>query len=459
MFRLPNTILVRTASILTLSLLLLALIFIVNSVYFVIAPVVKRSADDFAALLVLAAETWYELPENSRPAFVAELRKTHDIILTEGEPVAITDSRIPSRIYLNLLKESLQTRIKQKIHIDLERVQKLSDRVWIHIPVENSFIRFGIPVERVGARPPVALVSIGLSIFLFVIGTALIIARRLTKPLEMLSKATSMVGKNQQELIPVDRGAEEFRTLAQNFNHMSQEVRNLLENRTTLLAGISHDLRTPLTRLRLALEINAVSTDAEFKYQLENNIEEMEQLLGQSLQLARGISKEENVKQVDLVNMISTLASQLEAQYQQQKPSEHGWISFRTDPDITKKQAYTVAEQSLLRILRNLLENALRYGNDQPVSIQLGLLQGDPLITIMDRGPGIPEQELENIFRPFYRVEQSRNMKTGGSGLGLAIVQQLTLAYGWKVSMHERVGGGNEARLWLIKTPKADQSD
>jgi two-component system, OmpR family, osmolarity sensor histidine kinase EnvZ len=423
------------------------------------APVVKRSADDFAALLVLTAETWYVLPENSRPEFVAKLRKTHDIILTEGNSVPVTDSRTSSRVYLYLLKKSLQKRIKQKIYIDLEMVKNQSDRVWIHVPVKDSFIRFGIPVERVGASPPVALSLIGLSIFLFVIGTTLILARRLSKPLEMLSKATSMIGKDQQQPMPENQGAEEFRILARKFNHMSQEVKNLLENRTTLLAGISHDLRTPLTRLRLALEINAESINSEFKSQLENNIEEMEQLLKQSLQLARGISKEENVKQVDLVKLLSTLASQLEAQYQQQKPSEHSWISFLTDPDITKTQVYAVAEQSLLRVLRNLLGNALRYGNNQPVTIQLELHHGDPLITIMDRGPGIPRQEMENVFRPFYRLEQSRNINTGGSGLGLAIVQQLTLAYGWRVSMHERVGGGNEARLWLINTPPVDHPD
>jgi two-component system, OmpR family, osmolarity sensor histidine kinase EnvZ len=449
LFKLPNTLFARTASTLTFSLLLLAVIFITSSVYFVMAPVVKRSADDLAALLVLAAETWHELPLNSRADFAAELKKTHDIVLLQGEALIEKENNIPARIYLNLLRESLETRVKQNIYIDLKHEKSPSARVWINMPVADEFIRFGITVERVGARPSVALVAIGMSILLFVIGTTLILARSLSRPLETLSKATSMVGKDEQITIPENQGTEEFRTLARNFNQMSQEVKNLLENRTTLLAGISHDLRTPLTRLRLALEINAESIDTDFKTQLENNIEEMEQLLSQSLQLARGISKEENLKPVDLVIILTTLASQLEAQYQQQRPSEKNWINFQTDPDVVNKKIYLLPEQSLLRILRNLLENALRYGNGQPVTIQLGQYHGDPLITILDRGPGIPQQELDNVFQPFYRLEQSRNLQTGGSGLGLAIVQQLTLAFGWDVSMHPRAGGGNEARLWL----------
>ncbi len=449
LFKLPNTLFARTASTLTFSLLLLAVIFITSSVYFVMAPVVKRSADDLAALLVLAAETWHELPLNSRADFAAELKKTHDIVLVQGNDLTEKENNIPARIYLNLLRESLEKRTKQKIYIDLKHENKPSGRVWLNIPAADEFIRFGISVERVGARPSVALVAIGMSILLFVIGTTLILARRLSRPLETLSKATSMVGKDQLITIPENRGTEEFRTLARNFNKMSQEVRNLLENRTILLAGISHDLRTPLTRLRLALEINAESIDADFKAHLENNIEEMEQLLSQSLQLARGISKEETPKPLDLVTLLKTQASQLEAQYQQQQSSEKNWINFQTNPDIVNKQVYVLPEQSLLRIVRNLLENALRYGNGQPVAIQLGLYHGDPLITILDRGPGIPQQELENVFRPFYRVEQSRNLQTGGSGLGLAIVQQLTHAYDWEVSMQQRAGGGNEARLWL----------
>jgi two-component system osmolarity sensor histidine kinase EnvZ len=281
------------------------------------------------------------------------------------------------------------------------------------------------------------------------IATALIIALRITRPLAILSSATTTVGKGGNIIIADNGGPDELVTLADNFNRMSHEVSELLENRTTLLAGISHDLRTPLTRIRLALEINADAIDSTCHSGLENNIEEMEQLLEQALLLARGIDKKEPLKQRDLVNLLSTLASQLEAECLLEHPESECEILFQADKSLKNSLNWALPEQSFLRILRNLVENALRYSGNKPISIQLSLQGDSPLISIMDRGPSIPENELEAVFRPFYRLEGSRNLKTGGSGLGLAIVRQLCQALGWKITINPRQGGGNEARLLL----------
>jgi two-component system osmolarity sensor histidine kinase EnvZ len=276
-----------------------------------------------------------------------------------------------------------------------------------------------------------------------------ILARRLTRPLELLSKATTTVGKGGKKIVPEDNGPDEIITLARNFNRMSHEVSELLENRTTLLAGMSHDLRTPLTRIRLALEINAPSNNSNFNSQLESNIEEMEQLLDQALLLARGIDKKEPLKHLDLVNLLSTLASQLDADWLMEHPDSQSHVGFEKDQSIGPSLIRSLPEQSLLRVLRNLLENALRYGNGNPVTLRVTLQDDAPLISILDRGPGIPEEQLETVFRPFYRLEDSRNIKTGGSGLGLAIVRQLCQSLNWEITLHPRQGGGNEARLWL----------
>ena len=132
-----------------------------------------------------------------------------------------------------------------------------------------------------------------------------------------------------------------------------------------------------------------------------------------------------------------------------QHPDSECEILFEADSSLKNGLIWALPEQSFLRVLRNLVENALRYSGNKPVSIQLSLQGGLPRISIMDRGPGIPEKELEAVFRPFYRLEGSRNLKTGGSGLGLAIVRQLCQALGWKITLHPRQGGGNEARLLL----------
>ena len=447
----PNTLFFRTATTLIISLLLLSIIILASTAYFVMIPVGKRSADDLAALLVLAAQTWTELPPQTRPDFEQELMTAHGIKLVRAERPLDSQDNLHIVIYQRLLQKYLQQRLGNNKPVTIGSDQNRPDWVWINIPTVEGILQFGISVERIGARPPIALLAMLIAIIVLAIGTALIIALRITRPLAILSTATSTVGKKHPDIIIQNNDPDELITLARNFNKMSHEVSELLENRTTLLAGISHDLRTPLTRMRLAVELNAKSIDADCREGLENNIEEMQQLLDQALLLARGIDKKEPLKQRDLVKLLSTLTAQLEAERLLQYPDSESIISFQPEHSIENSLVWDLAEQSFVRILRNLVENALRYGDNKPVTIGLSLAGKYPLISILDRGPGIPEKELETVFRPFYRLESSRNLKTGGSGLGLAIVHQLCQSLGWKISLHSRQGGGNEAQLRLFR--------
>ncbi len=446
--KIPNTLFFRTARTLTLSLLLLSIIILASTAYFVLVPVGKRSADDLAALLVLASQTWAELPPGTRADFEAELLRAHGIKLVEDDYVLEPQLHVNIIVYQRLLLNALQRRLGESHEVTIGSHKNRPDWIWIRIPTVEKFLQFGISAERIGARPPIALLAMAIAVVVLAIGTALIIALRITRPLQVLSSATSAVGKGERKIIVENDGPDEIVTLAHNFNKMSQEVSQLLENRTTLLAGISHDLRTPLTRIRLALELTA-GIDSATRNGLERNIEEMEQLLEQALLLARGIDSKEPLKPLDLVRLLSTFAAQIEAEWLLQHPESECQVLFEYSNSIEGSLHIALPEQSLLRVLRNLLENALRYGNNKAVSIELSFQDGYPLISILDRGPGIPVEQQEDVFRPFYRLEDSRNITTGGSGLGLAIVRQLCQSWGWRVSMHTRPGGGNEAHLWL----------
>ncbi len=445
----PNTLLFRTASTLIISLLLLSIIILASTAYFVMIPVGKRSADDLAALLVLAAQTWTELPPQTRPDFEAELMTAHGIKLVIAEHPLDTQDSLHIVIYQRLLQQYLNKRLGKNNQVTIGADQHRPDWVWINIPTVEGILQFGISNERIGARPPVALLAMIIAIIVMAIGTALIIALRITRPLAVLSEATTTIGKGEKNIIIEKNDPDELITLARNFNRMSHEVSELLENRTTLLAGISHDLRTPLTRIRLAVELNSDTLSPDYRSGFENNIDEMEQLLDQALLLARGIDKKETLKPRDLVNLLSTLSAQLEAERLLQHPDSENQIHYQSDNSIENSLMWDLAEQSFLRVLRNLVENALRYGDNKPVTIQLGSHNEQPVISILDRGPGIPEKDLDTVLRPFYRLESSRNLKTGGSGLGLAIVHQLCESLGWKISLHSRSDGGTEARLLL----------
>jgi len=447
--RIPTTLFFKTASTLLIALLLLSVIFLASTAYFVLVPVAKRSADDLAALLVLSAQTWTELPPETRPDFEAELISAHGIKLRKVEhPLEVTD-HLPFYLYQRLLQRALAQRLGDKPRITIGANPQTPKWIWIDIPVKQHSLRFGISAERIGARPPIVLLAMAIAVLLLAISTAVIIAQRLSRPLALLSAATTAVGRGEKDFVLEEKGPDEIVTLARNFRKMSQEISALLENRTVLLAGISHDLRTPLTRIRLALEINAGSPDASLHSRIENDIEEMEQLLEQALLLARGVNKEEGLQQRDLVKLLSTLAAQIEADGQEQYSASHCRVEFQLDAALTSSWLLPLPEKNLLRVLQNLISNALRYGNNKPVIIRLAKQADLPLITILDRGPGIPEDQREAIFRPFYRLENSRNQQTGGNGLGLAIVRQLCQAQGWEISVHSREGGGSEMRLLL----------
>ena len=432
--KLPNSLFFRTATTLTFTSLLLVSITLASLAWFVVIPISKQSADDLAALLILSAQTWVELPPETRQVLEQELLEIHQLKLT-STPVTLTSFRQP-RPYLGLLEKAIEHRLGNPVTIGYN--PEYINQIWLDIPMAEHQLNFSFPDDRVGARPPVALLFISIAILLLAVITALIMALRLSRPLAMLSAATAVVGKGKRQLTLPETGPDEIINLAQKFNHMAMEVTELLENRTTLLAGISHDLRTPLTRIKLTLELMPETTEKEFKQSLTEDVDEIERRLREVLRLARGVEQQEQAQEQDLGKLIIEVISS----------HQHAGSQIHYDPVAPVVQS--VPRETLKRILHNLLENAIRYGGQNPVTVQLQReVNGQSTICILDQGPGIPEDEREAVFRPFYRLENSRSHTTGGSGLGLAIVQQLCIAQGWEITLQARHEGGTAACLKL----------
>jgi len=251
--------------------------------------------------------------------------------------------------------------------------------------------------------------------------TSLFIVQRITRPLvQVAQRAETFRGGENFQPLP-EQGPQELVSLARNFNTMAREISTLLSNRTTLLAGISHDLRTRLTRMRLALELLPDDVDQSLVDRFERNLAAMDALIGDALRFARGAT--EAPQEVELVPFVADVLG-----------------SFDPPVPLSHRDAeglqVAVAPGALQRILVNLVNNGLQHGNDVRVSI----LGRD--IHVIDSGPGIPEAAREEVFQPFFRLDRSRNVGTGGSGLGLAIVQQLCQAQGWRVRIEEAPGGG-----------------
>jgi two-component system osmolarity sensor histidine kinase EnvZ len=297
-------------------------------------------------------------------------------------------------------------------------------------------IRIGFPKSRLLTDPTTMLLLALIATVMLSLLTAYVLARRITQPLAHFSQAAQRIGAGSTPEDLPHSHVQELSELAATFNQMALQVRELLANRTTLLAGISHDLRTPLARMRLAVEMLPDNSDTKTVERLRRDIEDMNGLIGEFLTLSRDLQQEAPEK-IELEAMLREMAEEKNAQGAQ--------VAYHVQPGLTVR----AGPLALHRVLQNLLGNALRYSDGKPVQIEAVRKDRDALISILDRGPGIPPQEMDKVFRPFYRVESSRNADTGGSGLGLAIVQQLCTANGWQVALHAREGGGTVAELRL----------
>jgi signal transduction histidine kinase len=256
--------------------------------------------------------------------------------------------------------------------------------------------------------------------------------RRLTRPLASLANAADGLARNLDQKPLDEKGPQEVARAARSFNAMQRSLKSYLETRAQALAGVSHDLRLPLTRLRLRLE-QLPENDA--RAAMQRDIEEMDAMVGGTLDYLRAGADTEQAVKLNLVALLEGLAEDAEAAGA--KVSLHGTAA-----------PLTARPQALRRCLANLIDNARRYGGGE-VDVTLVDSASSVEIRIEDRGAGIPAEERERVFEPYVRLEASRARHTGGTGLGLAIARAVARAHGGEVTLAGRAGGGTAAVVTL----------
>ena len=414
----PQSLLGRTTLTLAFSSFLIAVVSTIALNVFVIDPIAERSADDEAALLVLSAQTWVELPPQARPYFELELAQSHDLIISVAEQtLPPLDRYLP---FTELLLEKLQRRLALDV-----RMYDGNDLVWVDVPMAGYNLQIGFSPDRRDVQllyVAIVIASLGAGIVFL---TSLLIVRKIARPLVQVGKqAETFRGLAEIEPLP-ETGPRELVSLARNFNTMADEIALVLANRTTLMAGISHDLRTPLTRMRLALALLPDDVEQSLVQRFESNLEAMDVLIGDALRFAQGTREE--AQSLALAPYVREVLDTFE--------QELDFLCVINDDVMLD-----LAPNAFSRVLTNLVGNAIKYADRVRVS-----LDGSEVV-VSDDGPGIPVSERGRVFQPFYRLEASRNVSTGGSGLGLAVVQQLSAAHGWKIEIGDSPMGGAEFR-------------
>ncbi|MBZ0128357.1 MAG: HAMP domain-containing protein [Rhodobacteraceae bacterium] len=272
-----------------------------------------------------------------------------------------------------------------------------------------------------------------LPLLLMAVAVALIAwwtARRVVGPMRVLAVGADQLGRGlDADPLPM-AGPIEVRETTRAFNRMKDRLTRFVNDRTHMLAALSHDLRSPLTAMRLRIEMLDETDDS---IRLKALVEEMQAMVEATLEFARGVARTEPSAQIDLAALLVDLVSDV---------GEESATLAPTQPLLA-----TIRPQSLLRALRNLMDNAVRYGG--VAMVKLVEEPGLAVITISDRGAGLPEDQLEAVFEPYVRLEGSRNRDTGGVGLGLAIARTIIQAHGGTVTLRNLPGGGLEAAIRL----------
>ena len=324
------------------------------------------------------------------------------------------------------LSEQISRRIRRPFWIDT--VGK-SGLVEIRIKLDDSVLRvFARGSRAYASNSHIFLVwMVGTSLVLLTI--ALLFLRNQIKPILNLADAAERFGMGRPVESFKPQGAREVRRASQAFIDMRERIERQIEQRTAMLSGVSHDLRTVLTRFKLEL---AMLGDDETVANLRTDVDDMTHMLEEYLAFARGDSGEET-EQVDLETMITDIVenqSHLGAEIK---------ASYDGDPNVH------VRPMAIRRCITNIISNAANYADH--VNIQTR--HGDGILTVMidDDGPGIPEHEREAVFKPFYRLDESRNVDGGGTGLGLAIARDIANSHGGTISLETSPAGGLRAML------------
>jgi len=300
---------------------------------------------------------------------------------------------------------------------------KLIDNSWIVFTALDR--SWGLPLRQRGA--------IGLAILaISVTVVSVTAARRLTRPVEKLVEAVRLFGLDHRAPPIPESGPKELREVISAFNAMQAEIKKFLTYRTTMLAAISHDLRTPLTRIRLRGEF---IEDQSQRMKLFRDVDEMQAMVDGALAFFRDDATEEPMTLFDLPGLLHTIANDY---------ADQGIDIEYVGP---VRASYFGRPFALKRAISNLVDNAIKYGT--PPKIDLSYEEEMFVISVRDRGPGIPRQSLERVFDPFYRLDRSRNRASGGVGLGLTAAQNIIRGHGGDIVLDNRLGSGLEVSVTL----------
>jgi two-component system osmolarity sensor histidine kinase EnvZ len=429
----PRRLFSRSLMIIVLPMLLLQTV--VTIVFFdrhyrITTAIMTRGVVNDVGYMVMLENTQPLGPERDRQRQVAAEMFGYEAQFMTGEQLTRT-VLAPTTVLDRQLDFLFTSQLSQNVSFD---TQRYPDHVDVRMQLADGVLRLLIPRERVTASSADIFVLWMIGSSLVLIAIAVLFLRNQVKPIERLAAAAEEFGKGRPVADFKPRGATEVRKASTAFIQMRERIDRFVQQRTDMLAGISHDLKTPLTRMRLQLAMMPKDADTEA---MLADLAEMERMLNEYLEFARGEGSDV-VEPVELGGLAAEAVANAERAHH-----AGNRIKLGQADDLT----IAVRRHALVRCLTNLIDNALKYGRHAEVSVKRAGKSVE--IAVDDDGPGIAEGRREEAFRPFHRLDEGRNLQIGGVGLGLTIARDIARAHGGDILLQDSGRGGLRAVIRL----------
>lgn len=351
----------------------------------------------------------------------AERSMSLDVRFEENAILPNIPPRTTNRILDRVLIQALEEQLVQPFQVD---TRSYGDFVEVRIQLRDGVLTALTPRKRLFSTTTYIFVMWMVGTAVILLGIAALFLRNQMKPIRRLARAADAFGKGHAPVRIKPEGAAEIRQAAAAFNDMQERIQRQIQQRTEMLSGVSHDLRTPLTRMKLQL---AIMPESDERQNLESDIQQMEKMIEEYLAFVRGEGGEQP-RRIGLDFILREVVEDARRRGANVACTAAGNLILEVRPNAMK------------RCLTNLVENAVRFGSE--VAVAARRADRTVEITVDDDGPGIPEGEREMAFKPFVRLDQSRNPATGGAGLGLAIARDVVHGHGGDIRLLDSPKGG-----------------
>ena len=430
----PQTLLARSVLLIALVLVLAHIAWLQIFRISTLEPRARQVSQQIISSVNITRAALVSAEPAKRYALLGELaaREGVQIYLAKSDDVV---TALPKSEFYELVEAELHTQLGMETQFSLSR--NSVPGIWVSFEIDGESYWMLLPETYLVDDASLRWVGWGALVLLLAVAGAWLIVARINRPLKALTAAAAQMGRGSTPAPVNESGPTEIRTLSRAFNQMAADRKKLDDERALLLAGVSHDLRTPLARIRLSVEMLDDKGDTEMRAGIEQDINDIDGAINQFLDFARAASSERADADVDVNAMLEELITRYAraGKVVQFKPGTLPLLALR--------------RLGMQRVFSNLIDNAMKHGGHE-VTVMSGTENNTVFVEVLDRGAGIPPEDAERMLEPFTRMDTARS--TSGTGLGLAIVDRIARMHGGSIRLRARDGGGLRARVELPTT-------